>query len=139
MKDYLKKLCFASLFTLAVADASANGTLGIELNNAVNHDSVCRLSFQIHNGLDHPLEAIGLEVVLLDKEGLATDFLMLRAGNMPKGKRRIRQFNLPDVNCNTLGEVLINDISECAAGDLDANGCLAALVPSSRIDIKLGL
>ncbi|WP_319529967.1 hypothetical protein [uncultured Cohaesibacter sp.] len=139
MKHHVTALCLASLLSVAVTEAAAEGTLGLELNNAVNHDSVCRLSFMVHNGLDVQLETLGLEVVLLDKQGLAQDFLMLRSGNLPTGKRRVRQFDLPDVNCNNLGEVLINDVAECTAEGLDANGCLAILTPSSRIAIKLGL
>lgn len=123
----------------APAFGQSSGALDLQLNNAVSHDGVCRLSFLVRNGLDVALKDLGLEIVLLDKDGLARNFMMLRTGELIRGKRRVRQFDLPDVDCATIGEVLVNDVADCQGDGLTSASCLAALKPSSKTAIKLGL
>jgi hypothetical protein len=93
----------------------------------------------VRNGLAVPVKDVGLEVVLLNKDGLAQDFMMLRTGELIKGKRRVRQFDLPDVSCGDIGEILINDVADCQGEGLNPANCLAVLSASSRTSIKLGL
>ena len=120
-------------------DKDKDKDIRLELNNAQDQDSVCRLSFLVRNGLETTLDDMGLEIVLLNRDGLAQDFLMLRTGPLIAGKRRVRQFDLPDTTCSNIGEVLINDVSDCQGAGLDASACLAALKTSSKTAIKLGL
>jgi len=135
----------ASIFLVTSAEAqqtAAKGSseeLSLELNNARQSEDICRLTFMIGNQLGTTLEDIGLEVVLLDKNGLAQDFLLLRSGRLTEGKRRIRQFDLQGVSCTDLGEILVNDVSDCQGAGLDAKLCLGALSTSSRAGIKLGV
>lgn len=128
-----------SAFAQQPAAKGATESLTLELNNARQSEDICRLSFMIGNQLGTTLEDIGLEVVLLDKNGLAQDFLLLRSGRLTEGKRRIRQFDLQGVSCTDLGEILVNDVSDCQGTGLDANLCLDALSTSSRAGIKLGV
>ena len=121
--------------TAATPDAS----IALELNNATDYDSVCRLSFMVRNGLDTAIDDMGLEIVLLSSEGLAQDFMMLRTGSLIAGKRRVRQFDLPDVSCGDIGEVLINDVADCQGEGLTASSCLGVLDLSTKTDIKFGL
>ncbi|WP_319531780.1 hypothetical protein [uncultured Cohaesibacter sp.] len=114
-------------------------SIAIQLNNTVTNDGVCRLSFMVRNGLEVPLSDLGIEIVLLDKQGMAQDFMMLRASELTAGKRRILQFDLPGVGCGDLSEILINDVSDCKADGMTPASCLAALEPSSLTAVKLGL
>lgn len=139
-----KKYLAAAILSIGMlvpstAPAQSSGTIELQLNNAVNHDGVCRLSFMIRNSLPVAIKDAALEIVLLDKKGLAQDFMMLRTSQLSKGKRRIRQFDLPGVDCAELGEVLINDVAECQGEGLTNASCLAALTTSSKTTIKLGL
>ncbi|WP_321446510.1 hypothetical protein [uncultured Cohaesibacter sp.] len=137
---------FSCLFPLLHASAQAteaapdsDRVISVELNNAQALEGACRLSFLIRNDLGVPLETMGIEIVMLDKKGLAQDLMVLSTGALSQGKRRLRQFDLPDVDCDALSEILINDVSDCQAEGMTASGCLAALRPSSRAKIKLGL
>ena len=132
-------LASAPAYAAETKAAGQNNTIAIELNNASQQEDVCRLSFLVRNGFDKTLKDIGIEIVLLSQGGLAQDFMMLRTGELSAGKRRVRQFDLPDVACADLGEILINDVSDCQGDGLSAPFCLAALRPSSRISVKLGL
>ena len=121
------------------AQAQADRSIALELNNAQPSGEACRLSFLIRNDLGTPLADMGIEIVILDDKGLAQDLMVLSTGTLSDGKRRLRQFDLPNVDCSALGEILINDVSDCQAVGMTAPACLAALRPSSKIAIKLGL
>lgn len=123
----------------AGANADSDKKITLELNNLTQHDNVCRLSFMVHNGLDSVLTDLGLEIVLMDTNGLAQDFMMLRTGRLVSDKRRVRQFDLPDVVCSSLGEILINDVSDCQGEGLTPESCLGVLNPISKSKVKLGL
>ena len=119
--------------------SEADKTITFELNNAEALDGACRLSFLIRNGLDVAIKAMGVEIVILNKKGLAQDLMVLNTGALSEGKRRLRQFDLPGVPCSGLGEILINDVSECDAQGMTPAGCLAALSTESKVEIGLGL
>ncbi|WP_319530400.1 hypothetical protein [uncultured Cohaesibacter sp.] len=127
----------------SVSPAASSGEIEVELNNAIQKEQTCRLSFLVRNGLEMTIGDLGVEVVLLDDAGLARDFMTLRTGRLPSGKRRVRQFDLPDVACAELGEILINDVADCQAEkegeSLSPDRCLEALRVQSRIAIGLGL
>lgn len=139
MRTLIFSTVVSCLALVQPALAQQGGSLDLELNNSVQHDGVCRLSFMVRNGLTVPVKDVGLEVVLLNKDGLAQDFMMLRTGELIKGKRRVRQFDLPDVSCGDIGEILINDVADCQGEGLNPASCLAVLSVSSRTSIKLGL
>ncbi|MCV6577492.1 MAG: hypothetical protein OIF58_17345 [Cohaesibacter sp.] len=139
MRPLILSLAFVLMPLFGAAHAQGSQSLDLELNNSVQHDGVCRLSFMVRNGLSVPVTDLGLEVVLLNKDGLAQDFMMLRTGELISGKRRIRQFDLPDIACGDIGEILINDVADCQGEDLTPASCLVKLKPSSRTAIKLGL
>ena len=53
------------------------------------------------------------------------------------GRPRVRQFQVPDTSCDTLGMVLVNGADTCDGGDLTASTCEQALAVSSRTTIAL--
>lgn len=116
----------------------------VDLQKAEQLQQACRVSFLFQNKLSHPLKDMILDAAVLDKDGLAQQFLMLQTGQLSKGKRRIRQYDLADTKCQDVGEILINDIAECQGmsaetDKLTTESCLSALSVSSRSKIKLGL
>lgn len=116
----------------------------IDLQKAEQLQKACRISFLFQNKLPHPLKDMILDTAVLDKDGLAQQFLMLQTGALSLGKRRIRQYDLENIKCQDVGEILINDIAECQGvspekDKITAESCLSALSTSSRSKIKLGL
>lgn len=130
-------LCAAA--TLAAAPAAAEEEIGarlaIELNTARSVESGCELSFLATNGHDGDVEAAVFEAVLFDTEGRVERLTLLDFGTLPAGRPRVRQFVLPETNCEALGEVLFNGATDCAAGDLGPGACTAGLELRSRTEI----
>ncbi len=48
--------------------------------------------------------------------------------DLPAGKLRVRQFDIPETNCSSIGRVLFNDIDSCAGA-----GCDGGLKAISRV------
>ena len=119
--------------------AGTGPQLLIELNNARQAGKNCRLSFIVQNRMPSAIKALALEIVLFNGQGLVEQFLKLKAGALPTGKMRVKQFDLKDRNCGDVSKMLINQIAECKGENLSPAACTGALSISSRTSIKLQL
>ncbi|WP_293949804.1 hypothetical protein [Sneathiella sp.] len=113
--------------------------LSLELNNAKQVETGCRVSFLFHNELGQTIDDIAMEVAILDQMNMSQNFLLISTGRLTDGKRRVLQYDLPEQSCEEIGTILINDVSTCNVGEMTPADCLDSLNPSSRISIKLGL
>ena len=119
--------------------AGTGPKLVIELNNARQAGKNCRLSLVIQNRMPSAIKTLSLEIVLFNGQGLVEQFLKLKAGALPAGKMRVKQFDLKDRNCGDVSKILINQIAECKGENLGPAVCTGALSISSRTSIKLQL
>lgn len=122
--------------TVPTAEVQAS-TLSIELNDAVGADGGCRLTFLVENTLGADLTALSLETAVLTTEGQVHQVTLFDFGDLPAGRPRVRQFDLPDLSCEAIGQVLINDVAACEGAGVDPGACQSGLDLSSRTDIDL--
>lgn len=114
-----------------------DGALSIELNDASEAEGGCRLTFLVENALGADLTALSLEAAVLTTEGQVQQVTLFDFGDLPEGRPRVRQFDLPDLSCEAIGQVLINDIASCEGAGVGAGACMSGLGLSSRTDIDL--
>ena len=50
---------------------------------------------------------------------------------------RVRQFDLPGITCQSLGQVLFNGANSCVEQGEEIGVCNSALSTSSRVDVEL--
>lgn len=125
----------AAIATLAACAAQAEpARLVLELNSAEPVDGACRISLLVENHLPADIAALEIEAVLFGRDGKVARLLTLDLQDAPRGRPRLRQFDLPGMDCGALGRVLINAVSGCSGEGLDGPGCLRALAPRSRLD-----
>lgn len=120
-----------------MASGEDAGSIGIELNNAQQLESACRLSFLVTNATGTALESLSLQVVIFGSDERVRQVLSLSAGAMPDSKQRVRQFDLPDTRCADIGRILLNEYSACEGSQMTPAACLAATRVSSRTQIDL--
>ena len=108
--------------------------LGIELNAVEDRAGGCRMTFVATNGLGADLSALVLEAVIFSPEGLVARLVLLDFQDLPQARPRVRQFDLPDLECAKVGQILINQVGSCTGQDLPEKACADALQTSSRID-----
>lgn len=118
-------------------DGNTDGRIVIELNNVAQHGAACRLSLLFANNLGKAIDQLALELVLFGSDGRVVALLATNAGAFPAGKSRLKQFDLRDRSCDSIGRILLNDVTECEGDGLTPASCTAAARPSSRVDIPL--
>ena len=126
----------ASAATASEAAKAGEGpSLMLELNAVKPAGSACRIAFVVKNELGTAIKDLGFELVLFDKSQRVQTVLSVAAGSMPVAKTRVKQFDLKGIDCDSIGRVLLNDVSRCDGEGLSAAGCLKAARPSSKTPI----
>lgn len=134
-KTILTLLVMLGIGPLGVWPAWAEApSLGIELNAAQDRDGGCRMTFVAMNGLGRDLSALVLEAVIFTPEGQVERLALLDFQDLPQVRPRVRQFDLPDLACAQVGQVLINAVGACTGPDLTQAICAHAITPTSRVD-----
>ena len=116
---------------LAVAATSARaeepGKLLMDLNALEQVGQSCRLVFVASNSTGAALDELSLETVLFNTAGTVDRFALFDFQSLPKGKTRVRQFDLPDIRCGDIGRVLINGAASCKGQALKGTECMDQL------------
>ncbi len=111
----------------------------LELNSAKDNENGCRLTYVAINKTGLVLDKTAYEVVVFDKDGGVSQFLILEFGKLLIGKTKVVQFDLKENKCTDISRLLINEVSECEADGKPVPDCMDALMPKSRTDIGFGL
>ncbi|MDK1489970.1 hypothetical protein QN219_07860 [Sinorhizobium sp. 7-81] len=140
----LFRFAFSAAFLLlpAVApaiaqEAAASGGLAIELNDVAPSEKGCKLTFVAGNALAQSLSKVSFEFVLFDQQGLVERMAVLDFRDLPAGKTRVRQFDLPGTKCESVKSLLINDAPACVGEGVDKNTCMTGLKTGSKSAVEL--
>jgi hypothetical protein len=125
----------ASACPLRAQEAAAPIT--VELNKLEPADRACRLFLLLRNQSDQTYDALTLELVSFDKQGLIGQRLAVDLAPVRAQKTSVRLFDLPDTGCDAIGRVLLNDVSACSVAGAAVDACLDRLQVSSRGPVSL--
>lgn len=121
----------------AAAQEEIGARLSIELNTLRQTEGGCEMSFVAINGHAEDVQSAVFEAVLFDTEGRVDRLTLLDFGALPAGRPRVRQFVLPDMSCEGLGQVLFNGATDCEAGELGPEACTQDLDLRTRTDVEV--
>ena len=124
-------LIAAMAWGVAAGSAPAQD-LQIGLNMLETRPEACRLTFVASNTTGVFIERLVIEAVLFTKAGRVAQFTLFDFAALPDGRQRVRQFDVAGLDCNDLGQVLLNGVSACDGADPAT--CAAAIRPSSTVD-----
>lgn len=122
---------FLAATTFAASAQADDAPLRIELNRVEARDNACQLVFVAQNDSAEGLDQLVLEMVLFDRAGGVAALTLLDFQELPAGRMRVRSFDMPGLECEGLGRVLVNATATCAPQG--APGC-DGFGLSSRID-----
>jgi len=117
----------------AFAQDAAASKLDVELNALTPSQKGCMMTFVAENNLATPINKVSFELAFFNDKNAVDRITVLDFRDLPQGKKRVRQFDMPNVKCETVTRVLINDTPVCdgpAAGD-----CMKGLVTRSQISV----
>jgi hypothetical protein len=126
-------LTAALLVAPVVAQADEDWTLSVELNRVDQVEDACRFTFLAENGLGVDVASFTVETVIIDTGGTVDRLTLFEFGALPDGIPRVRQFDVPDLSCMAVRDILINGVAECGG----VENCAAAVELSSRTDVEL--
>lgn len=121
----------AAAATLAAVPANAASTVSVELNRLEPKDNSCQISIVVANSADKAMDSLKLDLVFFDKEGVISRRLAVEAGPVRASKTSVKLFNAAETKCESIGRVLLNDVTACGGGS--EQDCLAAVSTASRV------
>lgn len=135
----LMVLVAVALPNVAVAESVDDNAprLLVELNTLGDVDAACRLTFVARNATGTTIERAVFEAVIFDKSDGVASLSLFDFRDLPANKLRVRQFDVTDIACDSIGQVLVNGASSCLVDGVDSAICDSALVVGSRISVEL--
>ena len=112
---------------------TASHKLNVELNALAPSQKGCMMTFVAENDMATPINKISFELAFFNDKNAVDRVTVLDFLDLPLGKKRVRQFDMPGVKCETVSRIIINDTPVCdgpAAGE-----CKAALTTRSQISV----
>ena len=133
-------ICFLSAVSVVPVLAQApTGKISLELNHVQpTQDGGCRLSIIATNGLERPMNQLGLEIVAFNTDGLVDQFLRLEFSRISAGKTKVLQFDLAGKACDSLSRLHINDVLNCVPASVTDVYCPDLLDLGNRTAIQFG-
>ncbi|OAP43359.1 hypothetical protein AU381_27280 [Sinorhizobium glycinis] len=118
-------------------EATVASGLTIELNEISPSEKGCKLTFVAGNGLQQSLSKVSFEFVLFDQKGLVERMAVLDFRDLPTGKTKVRQFDLPGTKCEAVKSLLINDAPACIGEGIDKGACMTGLKTGSKSAVEV--
>lgn len=149
----LRSLAAASLLMPTLAFAEDAPTLALELNKLepvqaapggapagapAGASAGCRAYLVATDPEGGPkVDALRLDLVLFGTDGVIARRIALDVGPVQPGRMQVRPFELRDLACDSISQILVNDALICKIGGADQTDCLDKLRTSSRVSTKL--
>ena len=127
----------APAMALAQSDEDTPPTLYLELNAVQDVGDACRLTFLARNETGAEIEKAVFETVIFDASGGVVSLSLFDFRDLPPDRPRVRQFDLPGMACDSVGQALINGANACVVGGAESEVCQNALSLGSRLDVEL--
>lgn len=128
-----------SLQTGFVQAQDLSGEIQLELNQIQpTQNGGCRLSIIATNGLERPMDKLGLEIVAFNKNEQVDQFLRLDFSRISAGKTKVLQFDLANKPCDSLSRLHINDVLNCVPASVSDVYCPDLLKLSNKTPIQFG-
>ena len=133
----MKKLLVIMLAVWAGSAAAQENAVNIELNNIALRNDICQVFIRVGNKSDTTYSAFKIDLAFFDNDGIINDRVLVDLAPLRARKTSIHVFDMPDLECGNVGEVLLNDITECVAEESENTpaDCFAAVSLSSRGDV----
>jgi hypothetical protein len=135
---------FGAVPNLALAADAA--PVPLELNKleptGQNH-STCRVYFVVTNPESEPATQFQLDLILFGKDGVIARRIALELAPLPPHKTAVRLFDVPNLQCDDIGQILVNDVLACRFGNQQSSdeaqrqACLDRITVSSRAKAPL--
>lgn len=116
----------------AAEEAAVAKGLDVELNALASSQKGCLFTFVAQNGFDRNVAKVSLEFVIFNDKGTVERLALLDFRDLPAGKSKVRQFDVPGIKCEGVKNLLINDAPVCEGEGLEKGRCMDGIVTRSK-------
>ena len=125
-------LLVIAFWTLIPSGALAEtNSMTVQLNKLESEGSTCRAYIVLENRGEVSFDALRLDLVIFDKDGVIARRLAVDAAPMAAGRTGVRVFGINNHACDNIGRVLLNDTLNCASSSGDISGCMNRIATES--------
>ncbi|AOF89960.1 hypothetical protein BSY16_165 [Sinorhizobium sp. RAC02] len=125
-------LSVAGITSVAAQEAAAPKALEVELNALAGSQKGCLFTFLAVNGFAQDISKVSFEFVIFNDKGTVERLALLDFRELPAGKSKVRQFDVPGVKCETVKNLLINDAPVCEGEGLEKGRCMDGIVTRTK-------
>lgn len=127
----------AGITNVAAEEAAASKALEVELNALAGSQKGCLFTFLAVNGFAQDISKVSFEFVIFNDKGTVERLALLDFRELPAGKSKVRQFDVPGVKCETVKNLLINDAPVCDGEGLEKGRCMDGIVTRTKASAGL--
>ena len=121
----------------ALAD-TAPGKLTVEINKFEEiSGGGCRAFFLFHNATGQSFEGFQMSLAIFDKAGVIDRLLSIDAAPLPVARTTLKLFEIPQIACADISEVLLHDVPVCKPQNGENTDCYPMLDLKSRTTAPL--
>lgn len=124
-------LSVLGVFAPAAGLAQGAESVNIQLNKLEPDGDACRAYIVLENRAEQSFDALRLDLVMFDTDGVIARRLAVDAAPLAAGRTSVRVFGISGLACEDIGRVLLNDVMNCADADGEIPNCIERVVPES--------
>lgn len=114
------------------------GPLLVELNKTEEIDGGgCRAFFLFRNQTGKSFAGFEMSLAILDAGGVIDRLLSVDAAPLPVQRTTLKLFEIPDIACSNISEILLHDITSCQPQNEEQMDCFPILNLESRAAAQL--
>ncbi|OUS38199.1 hypothetical protein A9Q94_03195 [Rhodobacterales bacterium 56_14_T64] len=135
----LKPMITAFLLTmLPLASQAETGQLQVELNKVEEIDGGgCRAFFLFRNQTGKSFSGFEMSLAILDGQGVIDRLLSIDASPLPVQRTTLKLFEIPEIACSNISEILLHDVTSCQPQNEDQMDCFPILDLGSKTSAQL--
>ncbi len=114
-------------------DQTGSGRLEVELNKFEPGDAGgCKTFFLFRNQSGMTLEAFEMSLAVLDGAGVIDQLLTIDAAPLPIARTTLKLFEIPDIDCTDVSEVLLHEMTACTPQNAEPMDCFEIMDLASK-------
>ena len=128
----------AAILLFSSATLAETGRLTIEVNKFEEIEGGgCRAFFLFRNGTPTSFEGFEMSLAIFDKAGVIDRLLSIDAAPLPVARTTLKLFEIPQIACASIGQILLHDVPICKPQNAEATDCYPLIDLASKTPAAL--
>lgn len=116
----------------------APGSLAVELNKFEDTETGgCRAFFLFRNETGLSFDGFEMSLAIFDGAGIIDRLLSIDAAPLPAARTTLKLFEVPDLACANIAEILLHDMPVCRPQNAERIDCFPLLALTSKASAPL--